>query len=561
MRFWILIALLSLAVLGLIFRMVHLSVTHRAFLLGQGDARASRVIDIPAYRGMILDRNHQPLAISTPVDAVWVNPRELNLNSQVIPTLSTVLQIPLIEVSKKLRKHANRSFLYLKHGVDPQVGNQLRTLNLAGVYFQREYRRYYPEAEVTAHVLGFTNLNDQGQEGVELAYNQWLAGIVGKRQVIKNRLGDIISSVTVLRQPRPGHDLVLSIDRRIQYLAYAALKAGVEKFQAASGTAVVLDCKTGEILAMVNQPSYNPNNHAKFDESRYRNRAVTDIFEPGSTVKSFSVLSALTSGSYTPTSLINTVPGWFMVQGHRVEDEHTSGLMTLTTVLQKSSNVGIAKITLSLPAHRLWRTLNAVGFGEITEVHFPGERSGLLVNRTVWSPFALATLSFGYGLSTTVLQLAKAYAILANGGMSYPVSLLKTTDAPRGTRVFPAKPTQQLMAMLETVLQAGGTASHVNVPGYRVAGKTGTARLIGKYGYEKHRHNSMFVGIAPVTRPRLVVAVVLSDPKGKHYYGGEVAAPVFSTIMGGALRLLNVPPDREGYIGSKQIHFTQQDGG
>jgi len=543
MRFWVLIVVLLLAVAGLIWRMAHLSVINRAFLLEQGDARASRVIDIPAYRGMILDRNGEPLAISTPVDAVWVNPHELEKTPQTISQLAELLKLSPTEVRKRLLKNINHSFVYLKHGIDPEIGNQIRALNLSGVYFQREYRRYYPEGEVTAHVLGFTNLDDQGQEGIELAYDKWLSGISGKKQVIKNRLGDIISSVNILRQPQPGHDLVLSIDRRIQYLAYSELKAGVEKFHASAGTVVVLDCKTGEILAMVNQPSYNPNNRLAGEEERYRNRAVTDIFEPGSTIKTFSVLTALMSGKYSPDTMINTSPGWLMVQNKRVEDEHDNGLISLTTVLQKSSNVGMAKVILSLPSHALWRTLHAADFGQSTQINFPGERSGLLVNRVIWPPFTLSTLSFGYGMSASVLQLTKAYAILANHGVKYPVSLLKLNTLPQGERVFDQKSVEALMTMLEAVLKSGGTATHGNIPGYRVAGKTGTVRLVGKYGYQKHRYNSLFIGVAPVSRPRLVIAVVLNDPRGKYYYGGDIAAPVFANIMSGALRLLNVQPD------------------
>lgn len=541
MRFWVLIVFLILAVTGLIWRMVQLSVINRAFLLGQGDARASRIIDIPAYRGMILDRNGEPLAISTPVDAVWINPHEFEKTSQTISHLATLLKLPVSEIKKRLLKSTGRSFIYLKHGVDPEIGNQLRALNLPGVYFQREYRRYYPEGEVTAHVLGFTNLDDQGQEGIELTYNQWLAGISGKKQVLKNRLGDIISSVNVLRQPQPGHDLALSIDRRIQYLAYSELKAGVEKFHASSGSAIVLDSRTGEILAMVNQPSYNPNNRSGGEEGRYRNRAMTDTFEPGSTIKSFSVLTALMSGKYSPVSMINTSPGWFMIQNRRVEDERNNGLINLTTVLQKSSNVGMAKVILSLPSHALWNTLHAAEFGQPTHINFPGERSGLLVDRVVWPPFALSTLSFGYGMSATLAQLTQAYAILANHGVKYPMSLLKFNHPSEGVRVFNQKSVDELLIMLEAVLKAGGTATHGNVAGYRVAGKTGTVRLVGKYGYEKHRYNSLFVGIAPVSQPRLVIAVILNDPRGKYYYGGDIAAPVFSNIMSGTLRLLNVP--------------------
>lgn len=544
MRFWVLVVFLSMAAIGLVWRMIHLSVVNRPFLLGQGEARASRIIGIPASRGKILDRNGEPLAISTPVDAVWVNPRQLEATPQIIPFLAKLLDLSSTEIKHRLQKNSRRSFVYLKHGIEPELGQQIRTLNLPGVYTHREYRRYYPEGEVTAHVLGFTDFNDQGQEGMELGYNSWLRGIPGKRQVIKNRLGDIISGVSVLREPRPGHDLTLSIDRRIQYIAYAELKAGVEKFRATSGTAIVLDCKTGEILAMVNQPSYNPNNRAPDKDGRYRNRAVTDTFEPGSTIKTFSILTALESGKYFPHTMINTAPGWFMVQNKRVQDEHhNNGLIDLTTILQKSSNVGTAKVILSLPSHALWRTLHEAGFGQKTSLDFPGERSGLLVDRPVWPPFALATLSFGYGMSATMLQLAQAYAILANHGVKYPVSLLKLKEPPVGRQVFEPKFADQVVTMLQTVLKTGGTASHLRIPGYQVSGKTGTTHLVEKYGYAKHRYNSLFVGIAPATHPRLVVVVFLNDPKGKYFYGGDTAAPVFSRIMGGALRLLNVPPD------------------
>lgn len=544
MRFWFLVVFLLLAVAGLIWRMIDLSVVNRSFLLGQGEARSSRIIDIPAYRGMILDRNGDPLAISTPVDAVWINPRQFEKSNPLTSSLSKLLGFSSLEFKKRLNKSDRKSFVYLKHGVEPQIIAQIRALHLPGVYFQREYRRFYPEGEVTAHILGFTNLDDQGQEGIELGYNQWLAGVPGKRQVTKNRLGDIISNVSILRQPSPGHDLVLSIDRRIQYLAYSELKAGVEKFQATSGTAIVLDARTGEILAMVNQPSYNPNKRlTSHDDGRFRNRAVTDTFEPGSTIKTFSVLTALTSGKYTPDSIVDTSPGWFMLQNKKVQDEHNNGSINLTTILQKSSNVGIAKVILSLPSHALWNTLHTVGLGQMTQVNFPGERSGLLVDRVVWPPFALATLSFGYGLSTTALQLTQAYAIIASHGIKYPVSLLKLNEPAQGTRVFDEKPVTQVIAMLESVLKSGGTATHGHVAGYRVAGKTGTARLVEKYGYAKHRYNSLFIGMAPASHPRLVVAVILNDPKGKHYYGGETAAPIFSTVMGGALRLLHIPQD------------------
>lgn len=542
-RYYLIILILILVTLGLVWRLVDLTVIDRAFLRGQGDARTVRTVAIPAHRGMILDRNNQPLAISTPVDSVWINPLEFTATSADIAKLSSILRLPKTEVRTRLVKGADREFVYLKRGVDPAIGSQIKALAIPGVYLQHEYRRFYPEGEVTAHILGFTNVDDHGQEGLELGYNSWLQGATGLKKILRDRLGHVVADIGMIREPRPGQNLTLSIDRRIQYFAYRELKDGIAKFQADSGSVVVLDIKTGEILAMVNWPSYNPNDRSSKHDGRYRNRAATDLLEPGSTIKTFSMVSALASGRYHPASRIDTSPGWWIVSGKKVEDEHNNGVIDLATILKLSSNVGMSKITLSLPPQNLLNTLHAVGFGQLTDSGFPGERSGLLPNYHVWNPFVLATLSFGYGMSVTPLQIVQAYAVLAADGCKRPVSFLKLAQVPECKQIIAPKVSQDILTMLESVLAKGGTAPLARVPGYRVTGKTGTARIVGTHGYEKNRHNGIFVGIAPASKPRLVVAVVLHDLRGKKFLGGYTAGPIFSHVMSESLRLLNVPPD------------------
>jgi cell division protein FtsI (penicillin-binding protein 3) len=547
-RYRIVLLLLFLASMGLIWRVVDLTIINRTFLKKQGDARTERIVPIPAYRGMITDRNGDPLAISTPVASVWVNPQEIAASSKEIAELASLLEMTPSELKAKLKQNQNKEFVYLKRGMEPAVADQIKDLKVAGIYVQREFHRYYPEGEVTAHVLGFTNVDDKGQEGIELAYNDWLQGVSGSKKVIKDRMGRIVEEVGTVREPRPGQDLTLSIDRRIQYLAYRELADGVKKYEAISGSVVVLNVKTGEILAMVNTPSYNPNDRSSrvaAHDGRYRNRAVTDVYEPGSTIKSFSMTNALLSGRYHSNSTIDTAPGWMMIDGKKVQedDNHNLGVIDLTTILARSSNVGIAKITLSLPPDRLWNLLHTVGFGQLTDSGFPGERAGQLVERNKWPPFALATLSFGYGMSVTTLQLAQAYNVFANQGVKRPVTFLKLDKPAAGEQVIEANVAKEILTMLESVLETGGTATEAKVPGYRVTGKTGTARVVGENGYEKHRHNSSFVGIAPASDPQLLIAVVLNDVKGSRYYGGYSAGPIFSQIMGGALQLMDIPPD------------------
>lgn len=543
-RLWVVIFILVAIAFGLIGRLIDLTIINRQFLQTQGNARTIRNLIIPAHRGMILDRDGEPLAISTPVNAVWIDPTSFKPNVSQLRLLSHLLQISDQTIQEQWIHGQDKEFVYLKRGLNPSLGMQIKSLKIPGVFLQDEYHRYYPEGSVMAHVIGLTNVDDQGQEGLELAYNNWLEGRSGLKKVIKDRLGRIVADVRSIRSPRPGHDLQLSIDRRIQYIAYRELKTGIEKYKADSGSVVVLDVKTGEVLAMVNWPTYNPNDRLSVKEGRSRNRALTDLFEPGSTIKSFSMASVLASGQFTPYSQINTSPGWMIVSGKRIMDERNNGVMDLIKILQISSNMGMSKLVLSLPPDNLWNMLHAVGFGQISQSNFPGERTGSLPHFRVWNPFVLATLSFGYGLSVTALQLAQAYAVLAHAGIKIPVTFLKVKgEPPKGQQVIDPKISREVLDMLESVLTKGGTAPLAQVPGYRVTGKTGTVRIVGPKGYEKHHHNSIFIGIAPASRPRLVVAVVLHDPKGRLYYGGYTAGPIFSHVMRNTLHLLNIPPD------------------
>ena len=541
-RLYTLWFLLCVAVAGLLWRLIDLNILERSFLLRQSKARILRVVNIPAYRGMITDRLGSPLAISTPVDSVWVNPQLFQATPIQLKYLAQILHLPISFISKHTRKVGDRQFIYLKRGNPPYIAKQIKSLKIPGVFFQREYRRYYPESEITAHVVGITNIDDHGQEGLELAYNKWLAGIPGKQEILKDRLGHVIADVALLKKPVQGHNLTLSIDHRIQYLAYRALKETVNRYQAKSGSVVVLDVSTGDILAMVNQPSYNPNIRPKIRDGRYRNRAVTDMFEPGSVMKPFTIALALESGKYKPDTTINTNPGWMWIGGYRISDDGLNyGVVTLTELLQKSSNIAAAKILLSLQPRHYYKLLHEMGFGERTRSGFPGESNGMLIPHQTWLPSVVATLAYGYGIAVTTLQLAHGYAILADGGIKKPVTFVKINRPSQGVRVLPEKVAKTIIKMLETVVQKG-TGTRARVPGYRVAGKTGTAYIAGPNGYYKHRYMSSFVGVAPASNPRLVVAVVIRDPQDQHF-GGIVAAPLFAKVMGGALRLLDIPPD------------------
>jgi len=411
------------------------------------------------------------------------------------------------------------------------------------VNLQREYHRYYPAGEVTAHVLGFSNVDDRGQEGLELAYDDWLKGIPGSQQVLKDRLGRVVRHVEQLRKPLPGHDLTLSLDRRLQYLAYRELKRAVMQHKARSGSVVILDVHSGEVLAMVNQPSYNPNNRDHFKASQTRNRAVTDLLEPGSSIKPFTVVAALESGQFRSTSIVDTTPGQFRLGKAMIRDSRNYGRISVATVIQKSSNVGASKIALALPDEALWKVHARLGFGNPTGSGFPGEAGGLLSHARHWRDIEKATLAYGYGLSVTPLQLARAYGVLATDGVLKPVTFLRTDGAVEGERIIAASITQQVRRMLESVVQEGGTGTQARIAGYKVAGKTGTVKKAVPGGYSEDRYISIFAGLAPASQPRLAMVVTINEPRGDVYYGGEVAAPVFSKVMAGALRMLGVPPD------------------
>jgi len=543
-RIYLLWFLLCVALAGLLWRLIELNILDRSFLLRQSKARILRVVNIPAYRGMVTDRLGTPFAISTPVDSVWINPQLFQANNTQIKQLASILDIPVSFIQQRAHQVEDRQFVYLKRANPPDIAQQVSALNIPGLFLQREYRRYYPEGEVDAHVVGFTNIDDHGQEGLELAYNEWLAGVPGKKEVLIDRYGHVIADVALLKKPVQGHDLVLSIDHRIQYIAYRALKETVAKYHADAGSVVVVDVKTGEILAMVNQPCYNPNNRAGSHDSRFRNRAITDMFEPGSVIKPFTVAFALQSGKYTPETTIDTNPGWMTIGGYKIRDDLNYGVVNLTQLLQKSSNIAAAKILLSLPPEKYWNLLRQFGFGESTHSTFPGESSGSLVTQNTWLPSVIATLAYGYGVSVTTLQLAQAYTILANEGLAKPISLLKINTPPKATRVIPQDVVKTVIGMLEEVVQ-GGTGKLAQIPYYHVAGKTGTAYIAAGKGYDRTQFVSSFIGIAPASHPQLVVAVVIRKPEGQHF-GAQVAAPLFATVMEGALRLLDIPPDNVG---------------
>jgi len=541
-RGFVLFALIA-GMVSLAGRAVYLQHYEAEFLRDEGDARHLRALDISAHRGMITDRNGEPLAISTPVDSVWANPQETIEAPQKLFELAKLLSLSNDDLYERLTNRSSKAFVYLKRHVNPDVATRVMALDVPGVNLQREYRRYYPMGEVTAHVLGFTNIDDQGQEGLELSFQDWLDGEPGAKWVIKDRLGRVVEDVARLKAPSPGKDLQVSLDKRIQYLAYRELKAAFQKHNAQSGSIVVVDAHRGEVLAMVNQPSFNPNHRKNLRGRLTRNRAVTDVFEPGSTVKPFTIAAALEAGRFKPKSVINTSPGWYMVRGHTIQDQHDYGAITLAKVISKSSNVGASKIALSIPAESLWETFHHMGFGAITESGFPGESAGLLSNFERWRRIERATLSFGYGLSTTTLQLAQAYAVLATDGLRAPISFLVSDKPPSTQRVLSIRTCRQLRQMLEGVVSAEGTALSASVDGYRVAGKTGTVHKSTPGGYAKDRYVSVFAGMAPASNPRLVIVVMINEPSNGDYYGGVVAAPVFSNVMSGALRLLNVPPD------------------
>ena len=532
----------ALAGAALCARAVYLQVLNRDFLNHQADARHLRTERISAHRGSITDRNGEPLAISTPVDSVWVNPQQIASAVDRVPELARALGIDADQLMRQITRSMDKEFLYLRRHMSPEQARQVLALKLPGVNALREYRRYYPAGEVTGHLVGFTNIDDDGQEGLELEFNHWLAGESGSKRVLKDRLGRAIENVASIKPPHHGKELRSSIDLRLQYLAYRTLKAAIREHKADSGSIVILDVATGEVLAMVNQPSYNPNDRSQFSAERYRNRAVTDIFEPGSSIKPLIVAAALESGRYRPSSVVDTSPGYVVVGPKRIADNNNLGRISLATILARSSNVGITKVAMSLEADQLWQILTHFGLGSLTSSGFPGESAGLLTHYNDWREINQATIGYGYNISVTPLQLAQAYAALGNEGRVLPVSLVALDEPHKSERVL-SRETAAVRAMMEEVVRPGGSGTRAAIAGYRVAGKTGTSWKAAPGGYSEDKYFSIFAGLAPASQPRLATVVVIDEPTGDLYYGGDVAAPVFGEVMAESLRLLAVPPD------------------
>ena len=535
------LAALAAAFAVLAARSIYLQAMKTDFLQEKGEARYSRVLEVPATRGRILDRNGDALAVSTPVKSIWAIPSDVELSREQRRKLSALLNIDAAELGKKLG--SSRDFVYLKRQVPPDTAQAIAALGIPGVYQHPEYRRYYPGGEITAHVLGFTGVDDGGQEGVELAHEATLAGKPGSRRVIKDRLGQVVEDVESIRAAQDGIDLQLALDGKLQSLAYGALKSAVEANRARAGGIIALDVRSGEILALANVPSYNPNNRAKLSGEQVRNRVITDLFEPGSTLKPFTIALALESGKVGPATRIPTVPGTLAIGGYTIRDVHPAATLSIAQIVQKSSNVGAAKLALAMPRESMWTLFHRVGFGTAPSLGFPGAAAGKLHPWKTWKPVEQATMAYGHGISVSLVQLARAYTLFARDGELVPLSLVKTGAVAGGEKVISTDTARAVRAMLELAVQPGGTAPRARIAGWRVAGKTGTAHKQENGGYAPDKYIASFVGFAPVSDPRLVIAVMIDEPAGRSYYGGAVAAPVFAQVMQGALRLMAVPND------------------
>lgn len=530
----------------LVVRAGYLQIYNYNFLRSEGQARQNRVIEIPAHRGSIFDRNGVPLAISTPIETVWGVPMEMLKNQGAWNQLADVLNIRPETLGERIIAAAEkgRGFMYLKRHVQPQIAEQVKVLDISGVSLVREYARYYPVGKAASHVVGFTDIDDKGVEGLELSYDSnWLKGESGKRRIVKDLISHEIESLEVMSQAKPGKNLYLSIDKRLQYQAYIALEEAVKNHKAASGSLVVMDVNTGEILAMTNAPSYNPNNGAERIGAKKRNRAITDQFEPGSTMKPFTIAAALESGQFSPNDIVYTSPGYYKFGRYEIRDSSNYGWLDLRGIIRKSSNVGVTKVAQQLDPAQMWSVYDQFGFGRPPGSEYPGEVPGLLNHSSLWNAVEQTTLSYGYGLAASVLQLTRAYAAIANGGVMHQVSFIKRDNPESGVRAISEKVSKQVTSMLESVVSVNGTGVRAKVPGYRVAGKTGTSYKSYSGGYDEDRYISLFAGFAPVSNPKFALVVVLHDPSAGEHYGGSVAAPVFSKVMGDALRILGVKPD------------------
>ena len=542
-RLLLVCSFLGLASVGLLARALNLQVINHAFYQEQGDARFLRDLPIATSRGMITDRNGEPLAISSPVESIWANPRELLKSPARLPALAQALGMPQDELAQRLSTRAGKEFVYLKRRINPDEAARILALEIPGVASQREYRRFYPQGEMLAQVLGFTSIDDRGQEGLELAFDDWLSGTPGVKRVIRDNKGRIVENVDLVRAAQPGRELTLSIDRRIQYLTHRELRNAISETGAASGSAVVLDVATGEVLAMTNFPTFNPNAVGSSPRDAHRNRAVTDLLEPGSTMKPITVAAGLEAGVITPQTLFNTSPGWIANGKYRTTDTHNYGVLDTTGIIRKSSNVGASLVAKRLTDAQFNSFLRRFGYGSSTHSGFPGEAAGLFPQPDRWSGTSKQTMSFGYGLSVTPLQIATAYAALGNGGLLHQPSFVKDQHNPP-KRVLDENIAHEVLRMMQTVTEPGGTATQAAILGYHVAGKTGTSRKASAGGYSR-RYIGYFAGLVPVDHPRfaMVVAVNDPDPSRKGYYGGVVAGPVFRSTMEGALRLMDVAPD------------------
>ncbi|GGW51564.1 peptidoglycan D,D-transpeptidase FtsI family protein [Vreelandella hamiltonii] len=544
-RFFFILLVVGLASAILIGRITLLQVIDRPFLQSQGDARTLRHEAIPAHRGMITDRNGEPLAISTPVVTLWANPQELPGDAIQRVMLAQALGMSLDDFDARVARFASREFMYLRRHMTPEAAQRVLDLRTPGVYQQREYKRYYPAGEVVAQLLGVTNVDDVGQEGLELAYQPYLAGHPGQRRVIKDRRGRLVRELGVIRDAQPGGELTLSIDQRIQYMAYRELRAAVTEHEADGGVLVMMDARTGEVLAMANLPSYNPNNRAGLDPRGLRNQALVDVFEPGSVMKPLAMAAILESGVFDRDVVVDTSPGWMRIDQFTIRDIRNYGQLDLAGILEKSSNIGMSRLALQLSDTAIWEKYNQLGFGQGPGTGFPGESTGSLPAPVRWSRSERAALSYGYGLSTSALQIASAYTALANGGERLPPSLLRLSEPPPGIPAISPSVADDLLDVLETSVGAYSGGRRARVEGYRVGGKTGTVRKSGQQGYATDAYRSVFAGIAPISDPRIVTVVMIDNPQAGQFYGGAVAAPVFSSVTGNALRLLDVPPDHD----------------
>ncbi|MES2230864.1 penicillin-binding protein 2 [Pseudomonas veronii] len=546
-RFRLMLGLLALMVGAITWRIIDLQVVDRDFLIGQGDARSLRHIPIPAHRGLITDRNGEPLAVSTPVTTLWANAKELQVAKDKWPQLAAALGQDPKALAERLEAQANKEFIYLVRGLTPEQGQQVLDLKVPGVYGIEEFRRFYPAGETTAHMVGFTDIDDHGREGVELAYDEWLAGVPGKRQVIKDRRGRLIKDVQVTKNAKAGKPLALSIDLRLQYLANRELRNAIIENGAKAGSLVIMDVKTGEILAMVNQPTYNPNNRRNLQPAMMRNRAMIDVFEPGSTMKAISMSAALETGRWKPSDKVEVYPGTLQLGKYTIRDvSRTEGpVLDLTGILINSSNVGMSKVAFDIGGETIYHLAQKIGLGQPTGLDFPGERVGNLPNYRDWKKAETATLSYGYGLSVTAIQLAHAFSVLANNGRMVPLSLIHVDEAPKATQVIPESVAKTMQGMLQQVIEAPRGVFRAQVPAYHVAGKSGTARKtsVGTKGYAENSYRSLFAGFGPMSDPRYAIVVVIDEPSKAGYFGGLVSAPVFSKVMSGTLRLMNITPD------------------